>query len=120
MVIHRRCDPTGLVEATLSDVVTARDHADLVKFVRAAVATLGAVRVLITLEEFVAWQPEVLADSDPALWLDDDEGVVMIAVVGDRAWRHTVLSLLARPLRRVPIEYFTDDAMARRWLEVSA
>jgi hypothetical protein len=120
VVIPRRCDPTGLIEATLGDVITARDQADLVKFVRAAIATVGSVRVLLRLQEFVAWHPDVLANSDRALWLDDDEGVARIAVVGDPAWRRTVLTLVARSLRRVPIEYFTDDAMARRWLGVSA
>jgi hypothetical protein len=120
VVIPRSCDPAGLIEATLGDVITARDQADLVKFVRAAVATLGSVRVLITLERFVAWDPDALTDSDPSLWLDDDEGVVRIAVVGDPAWRHTILTLVAQSLRRVPIEYFTDDAMARRWLGVFA
>jgi hypothetical protein len=119
VVIHRSCDPDGLIEVTLGDVITAKDQADLVKFVRAAIATVGTVRVLVRLEQFIAWHPEALT-GDPALWLDDDEGVAMMAIVGDLSWRRTVLTLVAQPLRRVPIEYFTDDAMARRWLGVAA
>lgn len=119
MVLHRSCDPDGLIEVTLGDIITAKDQAEVVKFVRAAITTLGTVRVLVRLEQFIAWHPEALT-AEPALWLGDDEGVAMIAIVGDLSWRRTVLTLVAQPLRRVPIEYFTDDAMARRWLGAAA
>jgi len=119
VVIHRSCDPDGLIEVTLGDIINAKDQAELVKFVRGAIASRGTVRVLVRLEQFVAWHPEALT-GEPALWLDDDEGVAMMAIVGDLSWRRTVLTLVAQPLRRMPIEYFTDDAMARRWLGVAA
>jgi hypothetical protein len=113
MVIGKRFEPPDLVGATLSGVITAEDQANLVDWVRTAVRHLGNVRLLIVLDDFVSWIP----DPSSGLWLADDEGVTQIAIVGRDEWRGTVLTVIAQPIRRLPIRYFETDTDAREWLK---
>ena len=116
MLLSARLEPPDLVTAAVGGVITTDDQLEVVKFVRAAIATVGSVRVLLMLDRFAGWKPEAKADSR-ALWLRDDEGVSRMAIVGDPEWRATVLTMLAQPLRRVPIAYFATEAAAKRWLQ---
>jgi hypothetical protein len=118
MVLARRFEPPDLVTATLAGVVTAEDQTELVTFVRAAIATAGSVRVLLHLEGFAGWKPDARFDRH-SLWLHDDEGVTRIGIVGDLEWKAAVLTVMAQPLRRVPIAYFATEAAVRRWLQQS-
>jgi SpoIIAA-like len=115
MVVSRRFEPPDLVVATLRGVLTSRDHADLLEWIRASIRCAGAVRLLIILEEFVGWHPGAPLDS-VTRWLADDEGVSKIAIVGDPAWKRSVLTFIAAPIRRLPISYFDTETNARRWL----
>ena len=116
MVVSRLFEPPDLVAATVAGVVTYDDQAALTTFVRAAIHSAGTVRLLLRLEHFAVWYLDDRFDRD-VLWLRDDEGVAKIAVVGDPSWRVPVLTLMAQPLRRVPIEYFLTEEAARCWLE---
>jgi hypothetical protein len=116
MVLSTRFEPPDLITAMVGGVVTADDQSDLVKFVRAAVAITGSVRVLLFLDRFAGWKLDADREGH-TLWLRDDEGVSKIAIVGDPEWRPAILSLIAQPLRRVPIAYFATEAAARRWLQ---
>jgi hypothetical protein len=51
------------------------------------------------------------------MWLRDNEGVSRMAIVGEAGWRVAVLTTIAQPVRRVPIDYFTTEEAARRWLK---
>jgi hypothetical protein len=115
MVLARSFEAPDLVAATLTGVVTARDQAEIVSYVRAAIAMVGRVRILVVLDRVASWVPDAGFDCD-MLWLRDDEGVARAAIVGDAAWRVPVLTLLAQPVRRLPIKYFETEAAARRWL----
>jgi hypothetical protein len=116
MVLTRRFQPPDLVTATLDGVVTADDQVELVSFVRAAIAIAGSVRVLLHVDRFGGWKPDARLDPD-SVWLHDDEGVSRIGIFGDLEWKATVLTVMAQPLRRVPIAYFATEAAARRWLQ---
>jgi hypothetical protein len=118
MVLTRRFEPPDLVTATLGGVVTGDDQAEIVRFVRTAIATAGSVRVLLHLDQFAGWKPDAHFDRH-SLWLHDDEGVSKIGIFGDPEWKPAVLTLMAQPLRRVPIAYFATEAAARRWLHPS-
>ena len=118
MVLTRRFEPPDLVTATLGGVVTADDQVELVSFVRTAIATAGSVRVLLHLDGFAGWKPDARFDRH-SLWLHDDEGVSKIGIFGDPEWKTAVLTLMAQPLRRVPIAYFATEVAARRWLQQS-
>jgi hypothetical protein len=115
MVIGKRFEPPDLVGATLSGVITAQDQANVVDWVRTAVRHLGHVRLLIVLDGSINWVPDPSFDS--RLWLADDEGVTQIAIVGRDEWRAPVLTMVAQPIRRLPIRYFEAETDARQWLK---
>jgi hypothetical protein len=119
MVLRLGLEPPNLVMATIAGIVTLQEQAELVAFVRSAIAVTGSVRVLLCLESFAGWHPDAHLDSDD-LWLRDDEGVSKIAIVGPQGWKATVMTLLAQPIRRVPIAYFVMESAARSWLELHA
>ncbi len=115
MVVSRRFEPPDLVVATLRGVVSAHDQIDLLQAVRASIRRAGHVRLLILLDAFGGWNVGESINS-PESWLDDDEEVSQIAIVGRREWKLSVLMLITQPLRRMPIKYFEDEVAARRWL----
>ena len=118
MVISRHFEPPDVVTATLRGVVTASDHTELLAWIRASIRHAGAVRLLIRLEEFAGWNPGALLDS--ASWLADDEAVLQIAIVGQPEWKLGVFTMMAQPLRGLPIRYFETESAARAWLGTNA
>ena len=114
MVLGKRFEPPDLVGATLKGVIGADDQADVVDWVRTAIRHLGRVRVLIVLDEFSGWMPA--ASFESRAWLGDDEGVSQIAIVGQDEWRTEVLTVIAQPIRALPIRYFKTETDARQWL----
>jgi hypothetical protein len=112
-------EPPDLVVATLEGVITSRDQSRLVQSVRERIRDTGSVRMLVRLDRFGGWNPDADRDSGTP-WLQDDEGVSRMAIVGDAQWKIPVLTLIAQPLRRMPIEYFVTEAGARRWLGTAA
>lgn len=116
MVLDKRFERPNLVLATLEGVVTYRDQVQLLDWVRVWAQSAGPVRVLIALEGFAGWKAD-LPFENVTSWLDDDDGsVLQIAIVGEPAWKARVLTFLAQPLRRVPLEYFRNETAAREWL----
>jgi hypothetical protein len=119
MVLRLGLEPPNVVIATIAGIVTSREQAELVAFVRSAISIAGSARVLLCLESFAGWHPDARLDRDD-LWLHDDEGVSKIAIVGPLQWKATVMTLLAQPIRRVPIAYFSGELAARTWLGLDA
>ena len=119
MVSAKRFEPPDLLSATLKGVVTADDQTEVVEWVRAGIRHLGKVKVLITLDGFIGWVPGIALHSTRS-WFQDDELVSHLAVVGSLEWRRTVLTLMAQPIRLLPIRYFETETDARRWLGVEA
>ena len=113
MVSNRTFEPPDLLLVTLDGLVTSSDQAALVAWVRDMIRRRGALRVLVMLNQFAGWNANASFD-DPQLWLDDDEGVTRLAVVGDRKWRSTILTMVAQSVRSLPIEYFETEKAARR------
>jgi hypothetical protein len=105
-----------VVTATLVGVVTSGDQAEVVSFARASIEIVGPIKVLLLLEQFKGWNPDAQFDTEE-VWMRDDEAVSGIAIVGDPAWKVGVLTVMAQPLRRVPIAYFATEESARRWLD---
>ena len=112
-------EPPDLVVATLAGLVTSGDQRNLVSSVRQWIRDTGPVRVLVRLDHFAGWNPDSDGHSDSP-WLQDDEGVSKMAIVGEATWKIPVLTLIAQPLRRMPIEYFETEAGARRWLGMAS
>jgi SpoIIAA-like len=108
-------EPPDLVVATLGGVVTSGDQTRLVSSVQQWIRDTGSVRMLVRLDAFAGWNPGAERDTVTP-WLSDDEGISKMAIVGDVAWKIPVLTLITQPLRRMPIEYFETELVARRWL----
>jgi hypothetical protein len=118
VVLSRTFEPPDLLVASVTGLVTARDQATLVDWVRNMVRTVGDVRLLVVLEHFAGWKRDA-SFNDVRLWLDDDDRIAKMAIVGSPAWRFALLTFIVQPLRRIPIEYFETEAAARRWLGVA-
>jgi hypothetical protein len=119
MVLRRTFEPPHLLIADLAGLVTPVDQRALVEWVRDMLRILPEARLLVLLHRFAGWQLDS-SFADSALWLQDDDRVARLAIVGEPEWRRTVLTLVVQPLRRTPIEYFETEAAARRWLGVPA
>ena len=119
MLMSQEFEAPNLVVAALGGVVTLRDQAMLVERVRATIRLVGSVRLLIHLRQFAGWGANGAADND-TWWLRDDEGISQIAIVGPREWRLPILTMIAEPIRRVPIRYFESEAPARAWLHAKS
>jgi hypothetical protein len=115
MVLSKGFEPPDLLVATLSGVVTPKDQSELAGWVRDTIGIVGSVRVLVKLKQFAGWRLDTSFD-DATLWLQDTEAVSRLAVVGEQKWRLAVLTTIAQPLRRIPIEYFDSETAARGWL----
>jgi SpoIIAA-like len=115
MVLCRAYEPPDLLVVTLTGLLTARDQATLVEWVRDMLQSVRPVRVLVLLDRFEGWKPEAAFDSD-ALWLEDDDRIARMAIVGNAVWRLRLLAFIVQPVRHTPIEYFETEADARRWL----
>lgn len=118
MVLSTLLEAPDLVTAIVRGVVTPNDHAEVIGCIRAGIVSAGSVRVLIVLESFGGWVPAPSIYHDKS-WLGEDEKVSRIAVVGRPEWRRSVLTLVAQPIRRLPIRYFETETAARQWLGVA-
>jgi hypothetical protein len=96
--------------------LTTADQARVVAWIRAAIRTGSAVRVLLRLNRFGGLGPVDDTIDQAALWLRDDEAVQRMAIVGDARWKQQVLTIVAQPVRGIPIDYFDNEAAARTWL----
>ena len=116
MVLSTVIEPPNTLVATVTGTLTTADQVRLVAWIRAAIRTGGAVRVLLRLVRFAGWAP-ASTEADPAIqWLGDDEAVRKMAIVGDGRWKQQALTIVAQPVRGIPIDYFETEAAARAWL----
>jgi hypothetical protein len=78
---------------------------------------LGAVRLLFVLRDFEGWD---VRDNwrDLSFYVNHGDTIERIAIVGDGQWRELALMFASADLRRAPVEYFDESAIAeaRTWL----
>lgn len=79
-------------------------------------ARLGTVKLLFVLIDFEGWEPH--ADwNDLTFYVRHGDSIEKIAIVGEERWRSQTLMFAGADLRRAPVEFFTEAAAARAWLE---
>jgi SpoIIAA-like len=75
----------------------------------------GPVRVLFVLAGFTGWEKDANW-SDLSFYMKHGDRIERIAIVGDERWRDEALMFAAAGLRKGPVEFFTEEADARKWL----
>ena len=81
------------------------------------IGRVGPIRLLFVLQDFEGWDRE--GDwNDLAFYIRYGDHIERIAIVGPERWRAETMMFAAADLRRAPVEFFTEDAIAgaRTWL----
>ncbi len=78
---------------------------------------IGAVRLLVVLDRFEGWDQRDNW-SDLTFYATHGDRIARIAIVGDERWRAEMLMFAVADLRKAPVEYFGERAIAdaRAWL----
>jgi hypothetical protein len=78
---------------------------------------VGPVRLLVVLDRFEGWDA---SDnwSDLSFYATYGDRIARIAIVGEERWRSHMLMFAVADLRKAPVEYFAEQAIAqaRAWL----
>jgi hypothetical protein len=78
---------------------------------------IGPVRLLFVLDRFEGWN-ENGPWNDLSFYIEHGDTIERIAIVGDERWRDHALMFAIADLRRAPVEFFPEEALAdaRAWL----
>jgi hypothetical protein len=76
-----------------------------------------AVRLLFVLNEFEGWEPDARW-KDLSFYVRHGDSIERIAIVGPERWRSETLMFAGADLRRAPVVFFEEGALAeaRAWL----
>jgi hypothetical protein len=80
---------------------------------------IGPVRLLFILRQFEGWEQNG-SWNDLSFYISHGDFIERIAIVGPARWRDETLMFAGADLRRAPVEFFQEGALAaaRRWLEM--
>ena len=83
----------------------------------AEMARIGPTRLLFVLKDFKGWEANPNW-GDLTFYVKHGDSIERIAIVGDERWRGEALMFASADLRRAPVEYFSESALAeaRAWL----
>ena len=78
---------------------------------------VGPVRLLFLLQGFDGWEPDSNWN-DLSFYVKHGNHIERIAIVGPERWRGETLMFAGADLRRAPVEFFRESALAdaRTWL----
>lgn len=81
------------------------------------IARVGPVRLLFVLDGFEGWEPHANW-SDLTFYVQHDDDIERIAIVGDDRWRSETLMFVGADLRKAPVNFYNEDALAdaRAWV----
>jgi SpoIIAA-like len=80
-------------------------------------ARTGSARLLFVLDGFKGWDPQDRWN-DLSFYVKYGDAIKGIAIVGPEQWRSETLMFVGADLRRAPVAYFVEGAVAeaRAWL----
>ena len=83
----------------------------------AEIGRIGSTRLLFVLKEFEGWEANPNW-GDLTFYVKHGDSIERIAIVGDERWRGGALMFASADLRRAPVEFFSEGALAeaRAWL----
>jgi hypothetical protein len=78
---------------------------------------IGSAKLLCVLKEFKGWEAQGDWNS-LNFYMTHGDAIERIAIVGEERWRSLALMFAVADLRKAPVEFFTEDALAqaRQWL----
>ena len=80
------------------------------------IASVGAVRLLVVLEDFEGWEPGA-GWNDLSFYARHGDQIERIAIAGPERWRSEALMFASADLRRAPVQYFDDRQAAASWIQ---
>ena len=115
MSLHHERDNTYRVE--MSGVLKHSDFDRVQALLVAEMDRIGSTRLLFILKEFEGWETNP-SWGDLTFYMKHGHSIERIAIVGDDRWRGEALMFASADLRRAPVEYFSETALAeaRAWL----
>lgn len=107
----------GVVRLDLSGRLHWAEFEGCQKQLQSEIARSRPVRLLVTLDRFVGWEPDA-PWNDLTFYATHGDAIERIAIVGPDEWRNQLLMFAAADLRRAKVEYFLPDTAveARAWL----
>ena len=115
MAINWEHESEHMLVARISGQLTRADINGFQEAVAPIVRASGKIRFLVVLEGFEGWAADE-GWEDTSFADENDDFLVRFAIAGEEQWRDKVLMFSLAGLRPVEIEYFTDEAAARDWL----
>jgi hypothetical protein len=99
----------------ISGVLSRAEFARSEEELKNELARVGSVRLLCILKGFQGWDSG--GDwANMGFYTKHGNAIERIAIVGDERWRDLSMMFASADLRKAPVEFFTEDAMARDWL----
>src|SRR5262245_11497712 len=78
---------------------------------------VGSAKLLCVLQDFRGW--ESVGDwNDLGFYVTHGDAIERIAIIGDERWRDLAMMFASADLRKAPVQFFPEDAIAhaRAWL----
>lgn len=117
MSISVRHEDGNMFRLDIRGTLRSQDFRNSQEAIAAEITRVGRVRLLILLEGFEGWEPR---DDwrDLSFFVSRGDEIDRIAIVGDERWRSEALMFAGSDLRKAPVEFFSNGALAaaRDWL----
>lgn len=112
--LHHERDNVFRME--IRGTLRSRDLARCEEQIVGEIGRLGAVRLLCVLDEFEGWESH--DNYNLGFYMKYGDAIERIAIVGEERWRGLAMMFASADLRKAPVEYFSDGAVAeaRAWL----
>ena len=117
MPISMEHERDNIYRLEVSGVLTKPDLDRAEALLAAEMGRIGPTRLLFILKEFEGWEANPRW-GDLTFYLKHGDSIERIAIAGHDRWRDEALMFASADLRRAPVEFFAESALAdaRAWL----
>ena len=117
MPISMQHERDNIYRVEVSGVLKKSDLDGVEALLVAEMGRIGSTRLLFILKEFEGWEASP-SWGDLTFYLKHGDAIERIAIAGDERWRDEALMFASADLRRAPVEFFSESALAdaRAWL----
>jgi len=115
MAIKWNLEENNVVNCLVSEKLGKAEYDNIQSEIELIIQKSGNISLLVTLENFTGWE-STSGWEDVSSAERNDKYIKKFAIVGEEKWRDMVTVFTLQGLRPVPIEYFTDENVARQWL----